>query len=205
MESLFVGLHIIFGIIAIISAPIAIFYRHQRSTHRLFGQIYAVSMYLSLTVAMVIAIQKTLVFLLLIGLFSLFLLISGHRYAITKSRFSLFDKIFSISALFLAILSALFGLFWFTGEFSILLLVFSGIWIYLCINLMHTVFKTTQLKEWKPSHLSAMMASYISALTAVSVVNLTIFPQLISWLWPTVVMVPLIRLLIRSEKRKATQ
>lgn len=49
-----------------------------------------------------------------------------------------------------------------------------------------------------------MLGAYIATVSAFSVVNLTLLPSIVRWLWPTTVGVPLILLWIRHYQRRST-
>ena len=46
-----------------------------------------------------------------------------------------------------------------------------------------------------------MLGAYIATVSAFSVVNFTVLPPIVRWLWPTAVGVPLIILWIRHDRR----
>ena len=58
---------------------------------------------------------------------------------------------------------------------------------------------------WYFDHMSGMIASYIAAVSAFAVVNLTFLPPLVRWLGPTAIGVPLLLLWIRSYQNKFKQ
>src|SRR5262249_50514797 len=45
---------------------------------------------------------------------------------------------------------------------------------------------------WRITHMTGMLGSYVATVTAFSVVNFTMLPQTVRWLWPSLVGTPLI-------------
>jgi len=58
---------------------------------------------------------------------------------------------------------------------------------------------------WFLDHMSGMVASYIAAVSAFSVVNFSFLPSLVRWLWPTAIGAPLLTIWIRSYQKKFAQ
>jgi hypothetical protein len=58
---------------------------------------------------------------------------------------------------------------------------------------------------WWFSHMTNMLAAYITTVSAFSVVNLTLLPPIVRWLWPTAVGTTGILLWTRYYRRKFAQ
>ncbi len=61
---------------------------------------------------------------------------------------------------------------------------------------------TADRMVWWYAHMSRMLASYIAAFTAFSVLNFTMLPLTVRWLWPTLLGTPLIALWRAYYKRR---
>ena len=56
--------------------------------------------------------------------------------------------------------------------------------------------------RWWFAHMTGMLASYLAAVTAFSVVNFAFLPTTVRWLWPTLLGSPLIALWVTSHRRR---
>jgi hypothetical protein len=63
---------------------------------------------------------------------------------------------------------------------------------------------STDKHKWLYSHMTGMIAAYISALSAFSAVNFNFdwLPKPLQWLWPTLAGVPLMSMWVKSYKKK---
>jgi hypothetical protein len=59
--------------------------------------------------------------------------------------------------------------------------------------------------RWWFAHMTGMLASYLAAVTAFSVVNFTVLPTTVRWLWPTLVGSPLIAVWVAYHRRRFGQ
>jgi len=127
-------------------------------------------------------------FLLAIGVFSLYLLISGYRalgYKTSTAKLH-FDQLVSsimlLAGIFMIILPILSA-----GKLNIVLTVFGSIGIFSGIRDLRLYQNPQNLKKnWLKLHLGNMMGAFIASCTAFLVVN-DFLPSLVGWLGPTVI------------------
>jgi hypothetical protein len=54
---------------------------------------------------------------------------------------------------------------------------------------------------WRSAHMGKMLGSYVGALIAVSAIQLTMLPELLRWLWPVALGVPVIWMWTAHDRR----
>jgi hypothetical protein len=137
-------------------------------------------------------------FLLLVAVFSGYLVFSGYRIL---SRKRPADEPASIDWLVagLAVVASLGLVAWgavlaFGGtSIGIVMAVFGLIGIAFGGSDLMDFRNPDRRGPWMADHLSRMIGGYIATVTAVSAVNLAgIAPEVVAWLWPTAIGVPLI-------------
>lgn len=194
-------LHIASGLTALTSAIVAVASKNFDADHRVHiiaGRIFFTGMCLVGLTALPMALLHPNVFLLLIGLFSLYLATAGWRYARNRSgKPSTIDwiagwsmAVVSLVMIGYAVLSLTKG----TGG-GIILLVFGGIGGALAVaDLMRSRAGNLRGRSRIAMHLTMMLSATIAAITAFVVTNVTIeaLPGFVLWLLPTVVVTPLI-------------
>jgi len=164
--------------------------------------------------ALIVAAYRPNIFLLLIAIFSFYLSFSGYR-VLARKRPELGQKATTLDwsvALVTASTSAvMLGLGVFnpnTGalRFNPLFLTFGALGAFAAGGDMHKFVRPPKEKyAWFLSHMSGMVASYIAAVSAFSVVNFSFLPPLVRWLWPTAIGAPLLAIWVRSYRKKFTQ
>ena len=188
--------HIIGGSIALLSAAIALATKKGGSQHKFFGKLYVSGMLAVFLSAVPLAVLKNNVFLLLIGVFSFYLVFSGFRFARNKTGQ---PRIWDWVAISLILLSAI-GMWVVSYSFY---RVENGQWVTLFIfGAIATILGTTDAATWAKReatgkkriarHLTNMMAGTIATVTAALVVNVSTDPVWIAWIAPTVVITPII-------------
>jgi hypothetical protein len=191
--STFLIIHIIGGAIALLSGLLAIFAQKKRGLHSTGGLVYSVSMFVTAIAAIIVSVQKDLLFLLLVGLFSLYLVSSAWRslyhFKARSPLNSALDYIIILSGwitaaymLYLGSRSLLKSNF-----FGLVPTVFGLITLLLSIGYLKRLRKDSPKKEWLRGHISGMGGAYIATLTAFLVVNIQIQPAWVLWLLPTVI------------------
>lgn len=78
------------------------------------------------------------------------------------------------------------------SQFGIVMAVFGGIAMAVGVGDVRRFRGPDHNPRWLSDHLTRMIAAYIATVTAVSATNLTMFPPVVVWLWPTALGVPLI-------------
>lgn len=218
---LLLAIHIAAGTTAFVFAPAALATVKGSKWHRTWGKIYFWMMALVALTAIIMATSplRPNLFLSLVAIFSFYAAFRGYRVLYLK-RPDNGDKAkwYDWLAMALTVAAGLgllgrgalwiaegnrFG--WVAGAFSIVAFV-QGYQSYR--EFTHT---PTDRNHWWYSHMGGMLGSYIAAVTAFSAVNfpnwLPQVPQVVVWLWPSIIGVPVIAIWtayykIKFNKRK---
>ena len=204
-------LHIASGFTAFFVAPVALITRKGGDTHRRWGKIYFWAMTVAAVSSIVVAAYRPNLFLLLVGIFAFYLAFSGYRVLARKRP----DKGQNPTALdwsvtAITLLASLAMIIWGatnlvtgTAHLNTVLIVFGIAGTLSAGSDMKTYVRPSKDKNaWYFDHMSGMVASYIAAVSAFAVVNLTFLPPLVRWLGPTAIGVPLLSFWIGYYKRK---
>jgi len=158
------------------------------------GKLFSIGMIISSLISMPISWlpNHENLFLFLIGLFTIYLVISGNQILSFKSKDKTaaksLDKIISGSMLFLSVIMILFGIYGLIkGHSGNLLFVFFG-GFGLSLTLRDFIFyKNFQDKKngWLSNHIGKMIGAFIASVTAFIVAGLGI-GGLIAWTLPSV-------------------
>jgi uncharacterized membrane protein len=203
-------LHILSGSLALLAGPIAMFNQDGGKTHRLSGKIYVWSMYVIFITSTSLSIYRSNLFLFLIGIFSMYLVIGGHRALSLKllhkgQKAARIDwAILMISAVAGIGLVAM-GIYLILAKSNSAGLV-PGIFGLIMLSGTRQDYKRytvppTQKNHWLLKHISGMMGGYIATVTAFLVNNWQTDPPFISWLLPTVIITPFIVIISRKFQR----
>lgn len=202
--------HVFAGIISLLSGVLVFVLKKGTPYHVRIGKLYNIAMLIVFLTAIYVSIVKQNWFLLLIGLFSYYLVLSGIRFnqLAVKKQANWYDKFRSI---FYAVVFGTMVLWGVTciikGNYplGILLMSFGVIGSFLAYSeLGYFVFK---VKELSPNvcmreHVGRMTGSFIAAFTAFAVNNIHFLPPLVIWLAPTFFGFILIAYYSRRYKKK---
>jgi uncharacterized membrane protein len=185
--------HIATGGLALLLGAVAMFTKKGSKQHILSGKIYGYSMMVSGLSAVYLSVVKELTFLLLIGLFSMFMVLSAWRSlahfrardAVKKEADILIVTIGAASSFFMIYLGVN-GLLQ-GSMFSIVALVLGIINLMLSFGHLNNVRKKANPKKWLGSHIAGMGGAYIATFTAFLVVNVQFQPSWVIWLLPTAI------------------
>jgi uncharacterized membrane protein len=204
------GLHIAGGTMALITGLVAMLTTKGGKVHRKFGKIYFWSMTTVFVSAVVLAVGHQRVFLFMVAFFSYFFTVRGYRILFLKglgktTQANWLDwLIVVISACFMIFLITwgIYGLI--EGEMMGLVgLLFGVIGSTFVVSDIRTFRTLPERMHWWYSHIGAMGGSYISAVTAFVVVNISI-PGFgwVLWIIPSVIGGILIGRTIKKYKSK---
>jgi uncharacterized membrane protein len=206
------GVHIAAGSTAFVMAPLALATAKGGKAHRRWGKIYFWAMAVVASTALVLSLYRPVLFLALVAVFSFYAAFSAYRVLFHKNLprgekvtwpdWSAAIITFACSfalALLGAVKPAL------VRHLSIPAIVFGMIGMWLAGKSIWQFLHPPQEKMfWWYAHLGNMLASYIAAWTAFSVV--TIGPLFhgswVIWILPTAVGVPAIAVTTAYYKRK---
>jgi hypothetical protein len=188
--------HAILGGIALLSGSVALITPKGNKVHKKGGIVFYYTMLCAAFLAIVISVQPGHVsfFLLVIGLFSSYMIVSGKRilalkFLHTKQKPTDMDAMLPIIMLVAGLIMLGYGSYLKVNSDNngIVLLVFGAIGSIMAVGDLRIVRTPPEEKRfWLYQHISKMTGGYIAALTAFFVVN-GVLPGLWGWLSPTVV------------------
>lgn len=193
-------IHILAGAIGLITGTLNIARKKGDKLHRIAGLFFLYGMLVNGFAGILMTFIHSNLFLLIIGVFSIYMAATGQRYLSLKGLLKgqkpkSIDWILSFIMLLFGIGFVVYGiLVLFSGNnFGVVLLVFG----FISISMVYQDFKNYKGKNsiknfWLLVHIQRMIGSYIAAATAFLVVNNTILPGIVAWLLPTVILTPLI-------------
>lgn len=198
-------LHIIGGGISLLLGSYILIAKKGDKIHKLVGNIYFYAMLTSALVALLMSYLHPNYFLFIIGVFTSFMLLSGKRYVQKKQLcyVKLVDWLLTLTMLFFGLGFIVFGTYniYFSNYFGIVFLAFGGIsMLFVYQDNINFRGKSKVKNFWLTTHIQRMVGSYIASFTAFIVVNNTFLPDIIAWLLPTVLIVPLIIKWTRKHK-----
>jgi uncharacterized membrane protein len=185
--------HIISGASALLTGTINIVRKKGGRLHSQVGMMFFWSMILTSVFAIILATLRPNPFLLLIGIFSLYLTVSGQRMV----RYQEYQSKLSQKILLGVSAVAATGLIMYSiyllinlKSFGLVPLTFGLIMLTLIRQEM--LLKNISFAKRVQLHIGRIAGAYIAALTAFLVVNNTVLPGWLAWLLPTAIIVPLI-------------
>lgn len=182
--------HAIFGGVALLTGGVALIVKKGKTAHKKSGLFFYYAMLLSAITAFIISIipNHENPFLLCIGIFSSYFLVSGYRSIKFKNpNHNLkIDKIISISILTTGVIMILYPII-FNGVINLVLLAFGTIGLIFGIKDILIFRDLDRLKKsWLKLHLGKMTGGYIAAVSAFFVVN-NILPGIWNWFTPGII------------------
>ena len=189
-------IHIFAGVIALLSAALALSTEKGKKFHVLSGKSYFWAMVLIFLTAIPMSILNSNVFLFLVAIFSFYLAFSGMRFARNRKGIPTRLDLIAVNFMFLSgagmwILAIIF--FINNNSQFITLIVFGFLALFLGYGDFQTFKSQTATgKERIAKHLTNMMGGTIAVVTAVLVVNPPADPEWVWWILPTVLITPVI-------------
>lgn len=195
-------MHAFLGAIALLMGAIALISTKGGGTHKKYGRYFFYTMLASASLAVIIALLPSHAnpFLLSLGIFSCYLLISGYRALNFKSNHACFIDIgLSISMLITGVLMIIAPIVH-SGRINTILTLFGIIASVLSINDLKLYKNTLKLNNsWLGLHIGKMTGAYIASITAFIVVN-ELLPGIYGWIAPSILGGLYISLSIRKTK-----
>lgn len=180
--------HAAMGGLGLLSGSVALFASKGNQAHRKSGLVFFFSMLLSGLTALIITVlpDHENPFLMAIGIFSLYFVLSGFRALKYKSGVQsfLFDKLIAYTMLLTAFLMVVVPLI-VRSQINVVLVVFAVIGAILSFRDLRIIRHPERLKKaWLKLHLGKMIGGYIAATTAFIVVN-QLIPGIYGWFVPS--------------------
>jgi uncharacterized membrane protein len=191
--------HVAAGVLALVAGGVALATEKGGQRHRRAGRVYVAAMGVVVaTVLPLFAVEQSFfrTFLLLVAVFSGYFALSGYR-ALSRKRPGDdpggLDWAAAVAVVAACLALGGWGVTVAAGgdSFGVVMVVFGAIGALVGAADLRA-FRAGGDGSWLVSHLSRMVGAYIATVTAVSVVNLGPVPEVVAWLWPTAVGVPLI-------------
>ena len=190
------ALHVAGGTSALGAGPVAMLLRKGGRPHRLFGRTYAGAMTVTAFSALVLALATRNALLLMIAVFSQFLVFTGWR-ALRQRRLHegghgarWFDWL--AAGLTLAFSVGLFVAAW-SGDRNVTELFFGVGGSVLAVRVMRQLTgRGVRNGDWPVRHMIGMSAAYLATVSAFAVVTLTMLPHPVAFIGPTLIGTPLI-------------
>jgi uncharacterized membrane protein len=190
-------LHIAAGFTGFFVAPAALMVQKGGPAHRLWGRIFFWAMLLAGSTAILSASLNGLTFLLLTGIFSLYLAQFGYRSLYHKrmgqeQKPALYDWGVVLLGLLMFAGTLAYGLI--SRPFNPVLVVFGGIGLLTTLRQLRAFRRPGPWPagQWLRNHISGFVGSYIAAVSAFSATSLRFIPFPLNFLWPTLVLVPVL-------------
>ncbi len=190
------ALHMTGGAVALVAGPVAMLARKGEHLHRLSGCSYGVAMVVTAASALCLALATSNVLLLMIAVFSFFLVFTGWR-ALRQKRLHegghgarWFDWL--VAGLTLAFSAGLFVRGWSTGWDVTELFFGAGGGILALRGMRELTGRGVRPGDWLVRHMVGMSAAYIATVSAFAVVTLTALPRPVAFIGPTLIGTPLI-------------
>jgi len=185
-------IHAFFGGIGLISGIGGVIVKKGSSLHKKMGKLFSIGMISSSLISIPISWMpnhKNL-FLFLIGLFTIYLVLTGNRALTfkTKVKANWIDKIVSGSMLILSSIMVIIGFYGVLNSisFSILYLFFGGFGLFLTLKDFRFYKNSRNQKNaWLIAHIGKMIDALIASITAFIIAGLGI-GNLIAWTLPTI-------------------
>lgn len=204
-------LHIVAGGLALLAGAINLMRKKGDGTHKTIGKVFVISMLASCLAAIFLSLLKGNIFLFLIGFFTLYLIGTGMRYLKTTRRRVKANRV-STSDWFMTFLLGIFSLalyylsvtFFIRGQlFGLVLLSFaalSSFMVYQDYIVLNG--KSTAQNFGLLMHIQRMSGAFIASLTAFIVVNVNFLPGVITWIFPSLLVVPFIVMWTKKYRKE---
>ena len=187
-------IHAFFGGIGLIAGLGSVVVQKGSNFHKKLGTAFSYSMILSSLISLIVARMPNHenLFLFLIGIFTIYLVLSGTRALKLRAKFKtkadLMDIVISGCMLLLSLIMLSVGIVGILQGIanSILYIFFGGFGLFMSIKDFRT-FKTfiSNKNDWIKSHIGRMVGALIAAITAFMVAGLNI-ATLAVWTTPTI-------------------
>jgi hypothetical protein len=204
--------HVVAGSVSLVVAPAALFVSKGGRAHRVLGRTFFWTMTWIFLSALVLSIYRFNPFLLMIAVFSYYNVVTGYRAIYQKQLHlrkgvmwydwlaSIISLLFNAGFVIWGIRAASSG----TNGFTAYLAIFfgSGGLVLTVASIRKYLFPPADKYRWFYDHVGYMIGGFIASLTAFSANVITFIPGMWQWLWPSLVLVPVIFYVNAYYRRK---
>jgi hypothetical protein len=190
-------IHIAGGTIGLLAGTFNMVTKKGTQRHQQVGRLFFYGLLTASIVALPMSFLHSNYFLLIVGVFTGYLLLTGKRYLTKKSTADVTNADWLLCGVMLLFAAAFitWGIYLlvYGNNFGTVLLTFGGISILLVWQDYKNFKGRSNIKNyWLTNHIQRMIGAYIASITAFLVVNNTILPGVVAWLLPTAVLVPVL-------------
>lgn len=208
MTQFILVIHVLSGIIALLSGFIALGINNRPADHKVAGRVFFNAMLSVFITAITLSVFKGLNFLLCIAVLSFYMTFKGVRAMrrLKGSNRSIVDFI-ALSALVLSGCYLMYaGLTIGVTKGSVVtLILFMSFGLGILLLSYISFRELIQLKsfdvQWLTVHQASMGGALIATVTAFSTTALSFLPALVVWLGPTIILSPLLTMVINNSNK----
>jgi uncharacterized membrane protein len=187
--------HILFGSIGLLLGTYILIRKKGDAIHKKTGKIFALSMVLTGLCAFYLSYVHPNLFLFIVGVFTIYLAVSGYRTISLKNihkgqKPKIGDSLLTVAMVIASLIFLYIGIYLLISKelFGIVFLLFGLLSMRLCYTDYKSYSgKVTDKMFWLKNHIGRMTGAYIAAFTAFLVVNNTFLPSVIAWSLPGIV------------------
>lgn len=208
--SFFLLLHVLTGSLGLLSGRINLILKKGGEIHKTIGRVFVFSMISTALIALLLCFLKTNFFLLIIGVFTLYLVGTGQRYLYMKNlsrggKPKIVDWLLSSAMGIVGLIFMGWGIFLLVKKnimgWSLMLFGTIGL-LSVRKDFENYLGKSRKKQFWLRAHIARIVGAYIASLSAFLVVNYSRFsvpiPEVVYWVLPTLILTPLIIYWIRK-------
>jgi hypothetical protein len=202
-------IHIIGGVIALGIAPIALSLSKWSKAHKVFGWVFFGGMTAIFITSCVLSVAKNIPFLFMIGVFSYYAVLSGirsiqHKNIHSKGKIGKLDWSLAVISGLFNLAFIIYGVINLPNTLGILAILFgAGGMTMVAGNVVFFLNGSKDKKYWYYTHAGHMVGGFIATVTAFSVQTMHFMPDLLQWLWPTLLGVPAMQIWERIKRSKS--
>jgi uncharacterized membrane protein len=185
-------IHAFFGGIGLMTGIGSILVKKGSALHKKMGKLFSIGMLTSCLISLPICWmpKHQNIFLFLIGLFTIYLVISGNRASSFKykSEADFIDKLISGSMLFFSVIMIGIGIYCQLSaiENGILFTFFGGFGLFMTIKDFLFFKNTSEIKKkWLSKHIGKMAGALIASITAFIVAGIGL-GNIMAWMMPSI-------------------
>lgn len=188
-------LHIISGSTGLLLGTYILLRKKGDQLHRNSGKLFTIAMVSTGLCAFYLSVVHPNLFLFIVGVFTVYLSISGYRMVQLKKvregqKPQLFDTILTFTMVICSIIFFYIAYKYLVSKevFGLVFALFGLVSLRLCYTEYKAyVGKVTDKKYWLKNHIGRMTGAYIAAFTAFLVVNNTFLPPILAWSLPGII------------------